>query len=147
MERATRTRGTDVLVQTGVLIVLSTAVLTASFVGLVGLVTGGVTGLANRLPYYSLALALAFVGGILAFEREYDRGETIIRIAAIASGVAFVLVSLSGEGIAFLLQRPTALTSSQSLLYFVAAGLIATGLGYLGMHHWRDLVPGRETQL
>lgn len=147
MEQASRRWDTDVLVQTGVLIVLSTAILTASFIGLVGLLTGGVTGLEDRLPYYALALALGFVGAILAFEREYDRGETIIRLAAVAAGTTFVLVGLSGEGISFLLQGPSGLTSSQSLLYFVAAGLIATGLGYLGMLHWRDLVPGRESRL
>ena len=147
MAQATRSRDTDLLVQAGVFIALSTAVLTASFLGLVGLLTGGVTGLENRLPYYVLALALGFVGAILAFEREYQDGELIIRLAAIAAGLTFVLVGLSGEGIAFLVQQPASVVSSQSLLYFVAAGLIGTGLGYIGMRHWEDLAVSRGTRL
>lgn len=139
MAQATRARDTDVLVQAGVFIALSTLALTASFLGLVGLLTGSVTGIENRLPYYVLGLALAFVGAIVAFEREYHDGSVVIRLAAIAAACTFLLVVLAGEGVAFLVQQPETVVSSQSLFYFLAAGLIGTGLGYVGMRHWEDL--------
>ncbi len=142
MAQATRARDRDVLVQAGVFILLSTVALTASFLGLVGLVTGGVTGIENRLPYYVLGLALAFVGAIVGFEREYHDGSVVIRLAALAAAVTFVVVLFAGEGVTFMLQQPETVVSSQSLFYFLAAGLIGTGLGYVGMRHWEDLALG-----
>jgi len=139
MAHATRGRDTELLVQAGLFVAVSTLLLTACFLGFVGLVTGGVVGVENRLPYYSLALALGFVGAVLGFEREFRTGERIIRAAGLAAASTFLLVGLAGEGVAFLVQRPDAVLSSQSLFYFLAAGLIGTGLGYIGMRHWEDL--------
>lgn len=147
MAQATRTRDTDVLVQAAVFILLSTLALTASFLGLVGLLTGSVTGIENRLPYYVLGLGLAFVGAIVALEREHHDGRIVIRLAAIAAALTFALVVLAGEGVAFMVQRPETVVSSQSLFYFLAAGLIGTGLGYVGMRHWEDISVGRGTGL
>ena len=134
-----RDRSVEVLVQAGLFIAVSTLALTAAFLGLVALLTASVTGLDARLPFYALALALAFVGGIITFEAEFRDGRRIFRNAGLAAFVTFLLVGLCGEGVAYLVQRPEQLLSSQLLFYFLAAGLIGTGLGYLGLRHWEDL--------
>jgi len=58
----------DTVAQAGLFVVGSTIALTASFLGIVGLLTGEVAGLATRLPFYVLATAVAFVGSIIVFE-------------------------------------------------------------------------------
>jgi hypothetical protein len=127
------------LTQAGIFVVLSTLALTASFLGLVALVTGDVTGSNARLPVYVLGTALAFVGAILIFEEEYHAGRRVLEAAAVVAVGTLVLLLFGGEGVAYLFQQPDRVVSSQSLFYLLAAGLIGTGLGYWGLHHWREL--------
>jgi len=131
------------LTQAGIFVALSTLALTASFLGLVALVTGTVTGSNARLPVYVLGTALAFVVAILRFEEEYHTGRRVLEAAAVAAAGTFVLLLFGGEGVAYLLQRPEQVVSSQSLFYLLAAGLIGTGLGYWGLHHWQELTGSR----
>lgn len=132
------------LLQGVVLLVLSTLVLTASFLGVVALVTAGVTGLTDRLPFYVLAMAVAFVGGIVFLEDELREGRRILQASAGLALVTFLLVSLGGEGVAFTLQRPDQVLTSQLLFYLLAAGLIGSGLGYWGLNHWGDFASPRS---
>lgn len=126
--------------QAALFVVVCTLALTASFLGLVGLVTAAVEGISNRLPFYVLAMAIAFVGSILALEGEFDSGRDVLEVAALAALVTCIVVTLSGEGVAYSLQRPEKVFSSQFVFYFLAAGLIGTGLGYWGLHHWEEYV-------
>ena len=139
MAQRRRGRELEVIAQAGLFVVVTTLALTAAFLGFVALVTASVTGLEDRLPYYVLALALAFVGGIVTFEEEFRHGQRILRIAGLAAFTTFLLVGLAGEGVAYLVQRSGQLLSSQLLFYFLAAGLIGTGLAYMGLRHWDDL--------
>jgi hypothetical protein len=131
------------LTQAGIFVALSTLALTASFLGLVALVTGTVTGSNTRLPMYVLGTALAFVGAILLFEEEYRAGRRVLETAAAVAVGTLVLLLFGGEGVAYLLQQPDRVASSQSLFYLLAAGLIGTGLGYWGLHHWREVARSR----
>ena len=125
--------------QGGLLLVLATLVLTAGFLGVVGLVTGSVTGLVDRLPFYVLAMAITFVGGMVILEGELRDPGRILRAAVAVALGAFLVVTFGGEGIAFVLQQPREVLSSQLLFYFLAAGLIGAGLGYWGVRHWNDI--------
>lgn len=128
----------------GALVGCCTLVLTASFVGLLALVSGRAFGVSTRLPLYVLGMAAAFVGSILFFEARGIDGHTILTTAA---GIAFgtvVFSLLGGEGLVYALRYPSEVVASQLLFYFLAAGLIATGLGYWGVNHWEDLSAGRS---
>jgi hypothetical protein len=135
----------ETVVQAGLFLVVSTLALTASFLGAVALVTGSVVGLTDRLPFYALAMAIAFVAAIMVFESEFRSGTLVLRVAGLAAAATLVLVTLGGEGVAFTVQRPGTVLSSQLLVYFLAAGLIGTGLGYWGVHHWQEVA--RKTGL
>lgn len=123
----------------GVLFMMSTLLLTASFLGVVALTTGSVIGSAVRLPFYVLTMAVAFVGAIIMFEDELHDGMQILQLAALTGAATFFLVMLGGEGVAFVVQRPGQVLSSQLLFYFLAAGLIGSGLGYWGLYHWSEV--------
>lgn len=118
-----------------------TLVLTASFVGLIALVDGGNPGFGARLPVYVLAMAVAFVAGLLLIETRYegraDGGSIIVTAATIAVAV-FAAVTLSGEGVVYAAANPTRVLASKNLLYFLAAGLVGTGVGYWAVRHWRE---------
>ena len=130
------------MAQGGVLLAISTLALTASFLGVVGLVTGGVTGSTDRLPLYVLAMALVFVGSVLHLEGQLRDGERILRASAAIAAGTIVVVGLGGEGIAYVLQHPAEVLTSQLLFYFLAAGLIGTGLGYWALRHWNEISRG-----
>lgn len=145
MVRDSRRWTGETMAQAGLFLVVSTLTLTAGFLGAVALVTGSVVGLTDRLPFYALAMAVAFVGAVMLLEAEVRDGGVILRLAALAAVATFVLVTLGGEGVAFTVQRPGQVVSSQLLVYFLAAGLIGTGLGYWGVHHWHEVT--RKTGL
>jgi hypothetical protein len=124
-----------------VLVGACTVVLTASFVGVLALLSGDSGSLGRRLPLYVLVMAVVFVAVILRVEdgrRGGADGSSVLRSAAALSMTAFVLVTLSGEGMAYALRYPGRVLASELLLYFLAAGLIGTGLGYWGLNHWRE---------
>jgi high-affinity Fe2+/Pb2+ permease len=71
--------------------------------------------------------------------QSYD-GPTIITLAGATALGTFVAVTLGGEGLVYAVRNPQQVVASQFLLYFLAAGLIGTGLGYWGINHWQELV-------
>lgn len=136
-----RTLDRTVAARLAALVAAGTVVLTASFVGLVALVNGGTPGFDARLPVYVLAMAVAFVGGLVLVETRYggraDGSATLVTTAAIAVAV-FALVSLSGEGLVYAAENPQEVLVSRTLLYFLAAGLVGTGIAYWALQHWRE---------
>jgi hypothetical protein len=130
----------DYLGRMGALVVVCTAVLTASFLGLVALGSGVATDVMARVPGYVLVLAATFVAGVVLLEESRADGTTVLVRATAISLVAFVVVSLSVEGTIYALANPDDAFGSQLLFYLLAAGLIGTGLGYWGLRHWRELV-------
>jgi hypothetical protein len=129
-------------------VAVSTLVLTATFIGVVALLSGGNEEVGTRLPFYVLAMAVGFVGVVVLSEQRYGERADGRSILATASGVAlvvFVLVSLAGEGMVFASDNPSEVVLSELFLYFLAAGLIGTGLGYWGLRHWREFTRSTAT--
>lgn len=128
----------------GALVAVCTLVLTASFVGLVALLSGKAPGISGRLPFYVLGMATAFVGTIVLFETQGHDGRTIIATAGSVALGAFILLTLGGEGAMHVWRNPGQVVASQLLFYFLAAGMIGTGLGYWGVNHWQELSIARK---
>ena len=123
----------------GALVAGCTLVLTASFLGLVALVSGEAVGLSDRLPVYVLGMATAFVGSVLVAETRGLDGRGVIGAAGATALGTFVVLTLGGEGVLHAVRNPEALLTSQLLFYFLAAGMIATGFGYWAINHWQEL--------
>jgi hypothetical protein len=140
---AVRTTRRERLVRTGGLVVGCTAVLTASFVGLAALLTGASEGVAGRVPLYILAMAVAFVASVVGLEEALSGPRRVIVTAAIVALAGFVFVTLSVEGLVHAVAHPGRIVASQLLAYFLAAGLIGTGVGYWGLNHWREMARKR----
>ncbi len=121
------------------LIAGSTLLVTSSLVGVLALTEGLVGGLGGRIPYYVLAAAIVFVGLLVALELELADGARIITTSAVVAVVALIAISLSIEGLLFGLEYPDRLFSNL-LPYFLAAGLISTGLIIWALRHWREFV-------
>ncbi|MFB6354100.1 MAG: hypothetical protein ABEJ92_08450 [Halobacteriales archaeon] len=128
------------LARAGGLVAVSTAVVTAAFVGLVALATGGADRMASRLPVYVLVMAVVFVAFVFLIDARGSDGRTVIVSSVGVALFGFVLVLLSGEGVVFLVSHPGELLASQLLVYLVSAGLVCTGLAYWGLRHWREFV-------
>jgi hypothetical protein len=141
------------LSRAGIAVVVSTVVLTACFVGVLALVRGEIHGAGERFPIYAVAMGIGFVASLIRAERQFgpdEPGETardggglydgraILTTAIGVSSATILIVSLAGEGLVYTLREPTAVLNPQLLPYLVAAGLIATGLGYWGLRHWRE---------
>lgn len=122
----------------GGLIVVCTLLLTASFVGVLALLSGDLTNYQTRVPWYLVVGAIVFVGTIVLLEENGARGRPILATAILTAVVMFALVALGVEGLLFTLENPEAVFVSQLVLYFFAAGLIGTGMGYWGLRHWRE---------
>jgi hypothetical protein len=135
----------------GGVVLASTLVLTAAFVGVLALVSGGNEGVGGRLPAYVLAMAVAFVGFVVAAEQRFDGrsrsvdGRRVLVTAGAFALTVLVTVSLSGEGVVYAVRNPDQVVASEVSLYFLAAGLIGTGLGYWGLRHWREFAEGAVT--
>lgn len=134
----------DVFVRIGVGVVLSTLALTASFVGLLALLTGEAADLGARLPLYVLVMAVVFVAAIVFSELRARDGRVVLLSAGAVAIGSLVLVTLAGEGIVYAAREPDAVIASTLVFYFLAAGLIATGLGYWGARHWREFATARR---
>jgi hypothetical protein len=131
----------------GAVVLASTLVLTTAFVGVLAVVSGGNDGLGGRLPAYVLVMAVAFVGFVVLAEQRLGTGGGVDgrRVIVTAGGVALtvlVTVALSGEGVVYAVRNPEGVVASEVFLYFLAAGLIGTGLGYWGLRHWREFAAG-----
>jgi len=129
----------EALGRAGALVAVCTLVLTASFVGLVALLSGEAPGVSDRLPLYVLGMATAFVGTILLFEAQGVDGRTIMATAGSVALGTFVFLTLGSEGVVHAVENPGQVVASQLVFYFLAAGLIGTGLGYWGIRHWQEL--------
>jgi hypothetical protein len=131
-------------VRIGLGVVVSTLALTASFVGLMALLTGDAVGLGSRIPLYVLTMAIAFVLGVVLLELRDRPGRLVLGGATGLSIGVLVLVTLAGEGFVYAAREPTEIVASTLVFYFLAAGLIATGLGYWGARHWREVANVRR---
>lgn len=121
------------------LIVGSTAILTAAFVGILGLVTGEVTDIGARLPFYAVLGGLLFVASVIALTRLNSPAHTVVIGSTGITAVGFTFIFLDGEGILFAVNNPDTVFSSQLVWYLFTAGLIATGLAYWLVNYWREL--------
>lgn len=139
MATQSRTVDSETFVRAGLFVVVSTAVLTASVLGIVGHATGRVSGVTGRIPYYVLLVAVSFVVAIIAFESLVGRASEVLAGTLVATGIALVLVVLAGEGVVYLFQHTRAVLSSTLLIYILAAGLVGTGLCYWALQHWAEL--------
>lgn len=136
----TQRAGSGVLPRAAVLVAVSTAIVTAAFVGVVALVAGDVDDLTGRLPFYVLVMATVFVAFIFLIDSRNSDAETVIISSVGVALLGFLVVLLSGEGVVFLVRRPDQLLASQLIVYLVSAGLVCTGLAYWGLRHWREFV-------
>lgn len=125
----------------GVVVAASTLALTASFVGLVGLASGGVEGAVTRLPAYVLVTAVVFVGGVVLFEQSRHEGRRALWAATVAAAATLLVVGLGGEGVVYALANPDDVLRSQLFAYLLSAGLMGTGFGYWGWRNWESLRP------
>lgn len=124
-------------------IAVSTLLVTSSLVGVLALTEGLTPGIGGRVPFYVLAAAVVFVALLVFLELNLEDGMRIITTSVVVSVVALVVISLSVEGLLFGLSFPDILLSNL-LPYFLAAGLISTGLIIWAIRHWREFV--RQTR-
>ena len=127
-------------VRVSVVVAIATLFLTASFVGLLALLNGDLRGSSSRIAWYLTIAAVAFVGVIILLETQDAAGTSIITTAAIVAALVLVLVSLGVEGLLYAVRNPAAVFVSQTILYFFAAALIGSGIGYWALRHWREVV-------
>jgi hypothetical protein len=127
------------LLQTGSLIAACTVVLTAAFLGVVGLVSGRAVGIVTRLPLYVFAGAVAFVAVLLVTSHARHHGQTVLARAAVAGLSGFVLFGLGAEGLLYAVTSPETVVVSHVFIYLVSAAIIASGLGYWGVRNWHDV--------
>ena len=124
------------------LVAVSTVVLTADFVGLLSLLTGEAAGVGVRFPYYVLLMAVAFVVTIVGLARYDTEGRTVLSAATGVAVLALVVGFLAGEGIVYAVTHREEVLNPGILFYFVAAGLIGTGLSFWTVNYWRDFTNG-----
>ncbi|MFB6300327.1 MAG: hypothetical protein ABEH65_08720 [Halobacteriales archaeon] len=126
--------------QVGIFVVVCTLVLTFSFFGLLALSTGASADIGARLPFYVFGMAVVFVAGIVGLEQgKYEGREIVIGAASVAIG-AFIVLTLGGEGVMLAMRQPGTVFSIQRFLYLLAAGLMATGLGYWAVRNRRKVL-------
>jgi hypothetical protein len=134
------------VLRVGALVVACTLVLTATFVGVLALVSDGTPGLGARLPVYVLTMAGSFVAALVIAEQRRSDGGTVIVTAGTLALAVFVVVALAGEGAVYAQAHPGRVFESSLLLYLFAAGLIGSGLAYWAVRHWREFA-GRSRQV
>lgn len=139
--------GRAFFLRVGGLIAVCTILLTASFIGVLALVSGEITNAQARMPWYLVVGALVFVGTIVLLEENGTSGRDILATAILSSTLMFTLVALAIEGILFTMENPETVFVSQLVLYLFAAGLVGTGIGYWGLKHWREFSSGSSGQL
>lgn len=132
----------EYMARTSLLVAVFTVVLTINLVGIMAVITGEVTGTTGRFPWYVLLTAIAFVAVILIMEAAEADGALVIRAAVTAAAIGFVFIVFGGEGLIFAWEEPEEVFDSQLLLYFMSAAVIATGLGYWLLRHWREFNRG-----
>jgi hypothetical protein len=126
-----------VIAQVSALIVACTLLLTAGFVGLIAALAGELSGFESRIQWYVAVTAVVFVATIVLLELNDAGGATIITSATVVGVLAFVLAFLGAEGVLFTLQNPETVEVSR-LVVVASAALVATGIGYWALRHWRE---------
>lgn len=117
---------------------VSSILLTACFVGVLGLLSGELTDTNSRLPVYFLGMAVVFVVAMFGLIR-YDADGVTAMVGSIGISIlGLLLFGLAGEGLVYGIQYPGRVFGSTLLVYFLAAGLIGTGLGYWLLAFWRE---------
>lgn len=124
--------------RTAGLAAVSTLVITASFVGILALIEGEFAALGDRIPWYLVGTSLIFLAMIFVLEEHAADGREIIVISSLVAVLGFVVIALSVEGIRFAYTNPDDVFVSRLVLYFLAAGMFGTGIGYWGIKHWRE---------
>lgn len=135
---SSRSDGRDYLVRTTVLVGIFTVVLTTNFIGIMAMVTDRASGSTARLPIYVFGAAVVFIAAIILLEMSNYDGRSVLTASVTAALFGFVLIFLGGEGLVFAWRYPSEVLTPQLLLYFLAAAVIGTGLGYWGLRHWRE---------
>jgi hypothetical protein len=107
-------------------------------VGVVSFLTGSATDVGARLPFYVLAMAIAFAGTLFVLDDPTADGIRVIVATVGVSVACFVFTALGAEGFVFAVRNPERMLASNMLVYFVAAGLICTGLAFWALRHWRE---------
>ena len=128
----------EAIVRGAGLVAASTVIVTVAFVGLLAVVSGETSGLADRFPFYVVVLSIAFTALILTLERYLADGRNILLTAVVLSITIAIVVGLDVEGILFAIENPDQLVASRLVLYLLAAGCLCTGLVYWSVHHWRE---------
>ncbi len=126
-------------------IVSATLLLTASFLGILATINREIAGVQSRIPWYLLIAGLAFVTTIVLLEDYGATGREIIVTSTVVGILGFIVGSLSVEGVIFTIRFPEDVFVSRLVLYFLAAGLIGTGVAYWALRHWREFT-GKEPQ-
>lgn len=124
----------------GLLIIVSTTLLTASFIGILAFVSGAISNVQGRIPWYLVVVAFTFVTTLVLLEGYGTEGRVIIVTSVIMATITLVFIPLAVEGLLFAAKFPEEILGSQLVLYFFAAGLIGTGIGYWGLNHWREFI-------
>jgi len=124
--------------QTVLFVLVSSLVFTTSFVGGLGLLSGALVATQSRLPVYVLGMAIVFVAAMFGLITYDADGVTAMLGSVGISLLGFVLLGLTGEGIVYAIRYPDRVFGSQLVIYFLAAGLIGTGLGYWVVSYWRE---------
>lgn len=117
---------------------VSTFILTASFIGILAIISQSPPGLSSRVPFYLIVMGLAFVATILVLEEYGTVGRVVIVTAGVIGLLTFVATTLTIEGVLFASYEPARVFSQQLVFYFIAAALIGTGIGYWAIQHWRE---------
>lgn len=142
MALATGTNTREYFARTSLLVAVFTVVLTVNFVGVMAVLTGEASGTTGRFPWYVLLTAIIFVAVILIMEAAEADGRLVIRAAVTSAVLGLVLVIFGGEGIVYAATAPAEVFDTRLILYFVSAAVIATGLGYWALRHWREFSRG-----
>jgi len=127
------------LVETGPLLGVWTALLTATFLGVVALVSGAATGLVARFPLYVLGGAVIFVAVLLVLDHSRHRAKTVLFRAVAGTAGGFVLSALAAEGVVYTLTSPGSVVASHLFVYLLSAALVASGLWYWTVRNWNDV--------
>lgn len=139
METYKRLVARSPLARTGPVLGVWTALLTATFLGVVGLASGTVGGLLSRLPLYVLGSAVTFVGILLVLDHTRYQAWTVLVRAVGGTVAGFVLSTLAAEGVIYTLTSPESVVASHLFVYLLSAALVTTGLWYWSVRNWSDV--------
>ncbi|WP_248516179.1 hypothetical protein [Salinarchaeum laminariae] len=130
--------------RTAALAAASTIVITASFIGVLALLEGEFSTLDSRIPWYLVATSLIFLSTIFLLEEHGADGIEIIAITGVVTVLGFIMIVLAVEGVNYARTHPEDVFVDRLVLYFLAAGMFGTGIGYWGIKHWREFTGQSE---